>query len=671
MDDTASRYVPSSVYSAAGDSRVASTAVQFTPMALQGPFQEDRSRPPIQNERRPRTSAFLNPHDPVAMHLLAETAMVDSKDYEVLSFEEVEQAKKERNFLRSKTESTRRKLALEIKVRDAAQSLGRLYTAKGRTPSIDLNGEVNGHSPPKQRKRNFLGSKGSINEASSRADDEYIASAKRVEEVNQELTSLERRLELCERRLLQHTAGVLQMTHKGLKKNVRRNQLPHSPDSMSSQNRATYYMDGMHDFDERSLYQVPDYVRDAHLSGLPPLSAAGPDTRALDEMAGQLNTLSIRLHDMIQRAGSQEHFEPPPEQQPDRARQLQAQLGYLEQAVNVMDSSHERLLASVQTEQDSGEQLHDVNARLHSMLARTNSMSRSPVEERSAPQTKDLHSQLAFSNDALDRLNKSMDSLVEQKDILTRQIQQQRELNSKSDAERDARIHELSDQLIQTKERESTSQQESNDVRKQLDELMEQFDKTKHENLLLSQRKTDDTALRDQQRQHRDEHDQLQTQMKTKADELERLESEVVQLTTELTMARAELDSAYGSRAQRAADVSSNPAVQKEIEDLKRELRETIEDYEVMTKQSIEAEKERDKYEERIDSLEQKSEGLETQLNEEKVKWMGVKTGAPNDSTSAMVLKNEFKKMMRDTRAEQIRMYKVWSTSHVTGVRAN
>lgn len=45
VDEVGSRYVPSSVYSGAvGESRVPSAAVQFTPMALGGPFQEERPR---------------------------------------------------------------------------------------------------------------------------------------------------------------------------------------------------------------------------------------------------------------------------------------------------------------------------------------------------------------------------------------------------------------------------------------------------------------------------------------------------------------------------------------------------------------------------------------------------------------------------------------------------
>lgn len=621
------------------------------------------------NQEHPRSSALLNVHDPIAMHLLAETALADSNDYEVLSFEEVEKLKKEKSFLINRVDAARRKLALEIKVRDAAQSLNRLYTPKGRTPSIDLNGEANGFSPPKQRKRSFLGSKGSIHEASSRADDEYAASTKRVEEVNQELMGLEKRLETCEFRLLRHTAGVLQMTHRGLKKNVRRNQLPHSPESMSSQNRSMYGIDGPNDFDERSLYQVPDYVRDAHLSGLPPLSASS-DTRAMDDMSIRLDELAIRLHGLVTLSGPHVHFEPPPEAVVDKSVHVRNQIGYLEQGLNVMAATERGIGDATPKMQEDGSKLQDVNVRLQDMLARTNSMSRSPVEQQAAPESNDMEAQLAFSTEALDRLNKRIDSLVEQKDILTRQIQQQRELNSKSDAQRDAKIHELNDQLEQARNLQNVGETESQQLRSQMEQLMEQLDNARQQNVLVGQQRSQDITEETQQQQLQSELDEKNKQLGSNQSEMERLESEVVRMTTELTMARAELDSAYGSRAQRAADVSSNPAVQKEIEDLKRELKETIEDYEVMTKQSIEAEKERDKYEERIDSLEQKCEALESQLNEEKVKWMGVKQNAPNDPTSAMVLKNEFKKMMRDTRAEQTKMYKVsWTASVARTVR--
>jgi len=169
---------------------------------------------------------------------------------------------------------------------------------------------------------------------------------------------------------------------------------------------------------------------------------------------------------------------------------------------------------------------------------------------------------------------------------------------------------------------------------------------------------------------------------------------EIARLQTEVTIARAELDGAYGSRAQRAAENSSNPVLQKEIEDLtmrnmslsaelanlreqprggpdadskmqtlKKELEETIEEYEQMTKASIDWEKEREQLEGMIDKLRDEREALEAQLSDEKVRWLGMKSpgldGPAPANTSTTVLKNEFKKMMRDTRAESAKMLRV------------
>ena len=173
------------------------------------------------------------------------------------------------------------------------------------------------------------------------------------------------------------------------------------------------------------------------------------------------------------------------------------------------------------------------------------------------------------------------------------------------------------------------------------------------------------------------------------------LEGEVVRITTELTMVKAELDGAYGTRAQRAAEKALDPEVQNEIDalntrniemavelaelrgkqgggdvqkradTLEKELRETLDDYEAMTKASIEFEKERERFEGVIDSLRDRCEQLETQLSEERISWMNLSSPTSMgrdptlETTSTMVLKNEFKKMMRDTRNENMKILKV------------
>jgi DNA repair exonuclease SbcCD ATPase subunit len=97
---------------------------------------------------------------------------------------------------------------------------------------------------------------------------------------------------------------------------------------------------------------------------------------------------------------------------------------------------------------------------------------------------------------------------------------------------------------------------------------------------------------------------------------------------------------------------------------LKKELEETIEEYEHMTKASIEWEKEREQLESTIDKLRDERENLEAQLSDERVRWLGMKSpgvdgAAQPGATSTTVLKNEFKKMMRDTRAENAKALRV------------
>ncbi|KAJ9613892.1 hypothetical protein H2200_002028 [Cladophialophora chaetospira] len=702
-DDNRSRYVPSSVYSANGppveDSPVVEQSASFMSGALRGPFEEQQTPrlPQVRQTRTvPRNSSLLNINDPIAMHLLAETAISDSQEFEVLSFEELEKLKKERIYLKGKVDTTRRKLALESKVRDAAQSLNRLYSTK-ESPKEG--------GSPKRTRRSLLGSKrGESEDALHRADDEYAASMKRVEELSRELFQMEKRLEHTERRILMHTAGILQMTHRGLKKNIRRNELPRSPESMTSQDGR-----GSVDFDERSLYQVPDYVTNSGQvsRGMSKNQAGKMDPRAANGVANKLQELNRRVHLMITQVSMQEHFDPPP--QPTEGHlagrmdeQIQAYLGYMSQGLDAMEAAQARSNGAMQQSiYDTEEQLEDVNIRLHDMLQRTNSIGHSPVLPQDEPRGKDLQSQLAFSSSVLERLNKRVETLVEQKDILTRQIQQQRELNSKSDAERDAKIHELTADLEEAKQLQAIDEKEAQQSRDQINMLIEQLDIAKQQSVLLGQergageskavelernaRKEMETKFLTELQAKQDDHSQLETEMRQLQAELASkrtevaglaasqasseaellklrqevaaLESEVARTQTELTVAKAELDAAHGTRAQRAADVD-NVQLQNKVTALQRELKETIEEYEVMTKQSIDDEKERERLEENVDAIQRRCEELENQLNEERVKSLGSRVSSPTETTSTMVLRNEFRKMMRDTRAENLKVLK-------------
>jgi hypothetical protein len=197
------------------------------------------------------------------MHLLVETALGDCQEYEVLSFEEIDELKKEYSLLSNRVDATKRKLALESKVRDAALSLNRLYAAKTKD---------SGDGSPKKHRRSLLGSRGSATDMTSRTDEELTASTRKCEELAQELWRLEKRATELNRRILSHNAGILQMTYRSSKQKPS-TQLPMpqsgippgSPESMFTffNNRGSLNAAEEDEFDDRSFYQAFDKLDDS------------------------------------------------------------------------------------------------------------------------------------------------------------------------------------------------------------------------------------------------------------------------------------------------------------------------------------------------------------------------------------------------------------------------
>jgi predicted nucleic acid-binding Zn-ribbon protein len=192
------------------------------------------------------------------------------------------------------------------------------------------------------------------------------------------------------------------------------------------------------------------------------------------------------------------------------------------------------------------------------------------------------------------------------------------------------------------------------------------------------------------------------TAVASKEQELRELEGEVIRLQTEVTIARAELDGAYGTRAQRAAEVAANPTIKKELDELsaknsalvaelealrrahkaaasseneardtertlKHELSAMTSEYEALAKDMIQNEKDRDRFEAMIDSLRDEKESLEMELSDERVRWLGVRSpgtpmaqpGAAPEATSIRMLREDFRKMMRDRTAEGLKALRV------------
>lgn len=831
------------------------------------------------------------------MYLLTETAIGDSNNFEILSFEEVEDLKKERTLLSSRIEGTKRKLALETKLRDAAKSIGRLYSP----PSPRDSGEygVNGSSKSHRRSRSIFGKNGAT-DVLDKSDSELAMSQRKCEDLAQELWKLEGRSQQIGQRLLEHTAGVLQMTHKGMRKG------PKNLDAPSDE-----FQDG-HEFDDRSLYRTPEHLDNYGLKGRIEVNAPalGLSSEAAEATQRRLEELSERMCNMMIEATPDEFVDPPPNsanRSLDPASAAEAHLIYLENSLNTLGSrppavavgfSAPSAAAAPEIEGAWKQQITDVNERLQNIVDRFG-LTRSPTlpPPPTAYDGEGLEEQLSYLSTGVDGLASRVDGLLEQKSILTTQIQQQRELNSKSDAERDAHIGDLTEQLSHARRDGKSAQDELDVVMQQLEamrhdgssqdeakaslvqaegevarlqsvveslhreadarteEVRETRDRAEHEasqseaqieemreardraerqvtqlEVDIQQIRSDsdsriealtsrglesdsrvqeaesraqeaefrlqetesrlqeaesylqtvnsrgletdsrvqEAETRAQESEYRlqeissrlqeaesrlqEAESHLQTvnsrglesdsrvqEAESRAQEAESrlqevdarvqeavnqriqaeengtrlqnemtdMEGEVVRITTELTMVKAELDGAYGTRAQRAAEAAANPEFQNEIDalntrnielteelaafksqrgggdlqqrvdTLEKELRETIDDYEAMTKASIEFEKERERFEGVIDSLRDRSEQLEQQLSEERINWMNLNSPTSMgrdptlETTSTMVLKNEFKKMMRDTRNENMKILKVSLLIHHNTLTSN
>ncbi|KAI9730773.1 MAG: hypothetical protein M1818_008053 [Claussenomyces sp. TS43310] len=821
-------------------------------------FEGEKPRYNPMNSTRPHSSMLLNMNDSIQVHLLAETALGDSKEFEVLSQDEVDDLKKQCHTLQQRIEQVRQNLVVQSKYRDAASSMAKLYSPTTKS-SIE----------PKKSRRSLIG-RNSRSGSLSKADEERLSSERKCEELAQELWVLEKRLMEPQRRLLQHTAGILQMTHRGLAKGpstgaIDQRGIPGSPESMYTYTNGRSSIEPIIEedlFDDRSLYRTFDRLDgiglDAHStsydtqsqisSGFSASTVQGSEQmKMIIQTEKSLEELNNRLREVIMKTKAPRHdsYGAPPhadatETSGTPGKLLSSHLEYLEQGIKVMDEEQARTIQEKQSIANQHrnsdialeETLEDINREVRTLLLPFDSGLPLPppmtgkslqdqisyfqslidgvrheLERASSDETKgvaqldqvetilrglwdiiqsgeedirqrrqqhrqarakmgveaeddsDLSSEeIAIESFSIQNFSAKVQylfaqatSLKDQKKVLQRQIKQQRELKGQADKTRS----NLTKDLEQTEMARQVAEKQANDLQTQLLTVMEQLDKSRRESTQrglekarkeneesvairtlqekLQTRNDEIAGLEGAMQELKDDHgvaaaelqsrvqsltdelaqasqdgaaqeEVLAEQVRNKDAEMESMNMEIARLQTEVTIARAELDGAYGSRAQRAAEVAANPAIQKEIDDLtsrnrtlqtemaslqaaseaaggthhervaqlQKELSETIEEYEVMTKGSIEWEKEREGLEREIDKLREERETLEMRLSDEQVRWLGVcaspRPGSPDAAglvspvpvakgrdTSTTVLKNEFKKMMRDARMEGAR----------------
>ncbi|KAK0206871.1 Up-regulated during septation-domain-containing protein [Desarmillaria ectypa] len=175
-------------------------------------------KPSSMDSEYKRSSSRLNNRDELLLSLLASDAVVDSREFEILSFEEVDELKKEHQILMSRLGATEKKLTLETKIRDAAVSLSKVNQS---------------------------------NKKMSKQTEEQLESAnRRVDIAQKELWRVSERVNEINKRLLEHRAGVLSYSVRSMEKKM-------APSSTNGYSTPRNHRDSGYETPNRSLSLSP------------------------------------------------------------------------------------------------------------------------------------------------------------------------------------------------------------------------------------------------------------------------------------------------------------------------------------------------------------------------------------------------------------------------------
>ncbi|KAG5648765.1 hypothetical protein DXG03_000113 [Asterophora parasitica] len=145
------------------------------------------------------SSGTSTTRDELLLSLLASQAVVDSRDFDILSSEQIDDLSKEHQLLTVRLEAMTKKVALETKIRDAAASLAKVNTTHKKS--------------------------------SKQTDEQLEAANKRVDAAQRDLWRVAERAHEVHRRLLEHRAGVLSYSVRSMEKKIGGNTNGTSEDS--------------------------------------------------------------------------------------------------------------------------------------------------------------------------------------------------------------------------------------------------------------------------------------------------------------------------------------------------------------------------------------------------------------------------------------------------------
>ncbi|EJD48518.1 hypothetical protein AURDEDRAFT_112954 [Auricularia subglabra TFB-10046 SS5] len=217
---------------------------------LNGPSRSNGMSKPPTRQGTPVTLPVLDTRDEMLMSLLASDALVDSRDLQVLSFEEVDELKKEQQVLASRVEALTKKLALETKIRDAALSLQNLNQSHKRM--------------------------------SKPTTEQLDVANRKVDNAQKELYRVSERANEVRRKLLEHRAGVLAFSLRAMEAKGR-GAFDTSTEASSPTSESSMPMSfTSHKFDGAHLFA-------GHADAVMPSSRQPPSIAQMLELEAKLN----------------------------------------------------------------------------------------------------------------------------------------------------------------------------------------------------------------------------------------------------------------------------------------------------------------------------------------------------------------------------------------------
>lgn len=153
-------------------------------------------------------SPLLNIKDPMTMHFMVQSTLASAKGYKILSYQELNDLRKEQEVLQSRMADVMYKYEMELKVRDAAASLSKLHLQRDSTGgSTTSNGGgrrsfLKFNSDSKDKKR-----------LSRHAEEELNVSNRKIDHLHQDFFKLNERLADVNTKINHHDIAILAYTH--------------------------------------------------------------------------------------------------------------------------------------------------------------------------------------------------------------------------------------------------------------------------------------------------------------------------------------------------------------------------------------------------------------------------------------------------------------------------